>query len=84
MKKYKYKAQGALEILIIFGILIIAIIIFLFFYFGNKNRTEKSSSIEGITNAVPVEGVRTSMTVCGNFICEYEENKDICPKDCSG
>jgi len=85
-KNTKKKAQAALEILIIFGILVLGSIIFSLFYF-NSHKTittyELDKATKKIENSLSYQKeVKPSSITCGNHLCEPGENCIGCPDDC--
>lgn len=83
----KKKAQTALEILVIFGILIVGAIIFALFYSTNiEKKLDTSSNIQGtysdIENNLQSNDPQQPIETCGNDFCGPGENCIGCPDDC--
>ncbi len=83
----KKKAQVALEILVIFGILVIGAVIFALFYSTNiRNKVDISSNVQGtysdIENNLLGEDPQQPIEICGNGYCGLGENSANCPDDC--
>lgn len=83
----KKKAQTALEILVIFGVLVMGAIIFALFYSNNiRSNVETSSNIHGIYSDIESqlqsEDSQQPIGACGDGFCGLGENCDTCPEDC--
>lgn len=83
----KKKAQVALEILVIFGILVIGAVIFALFYSTNiRSKVDISSNVQGsysdIEKNLLSEDPQQPIEICGNGRCGPGENSANCPDDC--
>lgn len=83
----KKKAQAALEILVIFGILVIGAVIFALFYSTNiRSKVDISSNVQGsysdIEKNLLSEDPQQPIEQCGNGNCDLGENSANCPVDC--
>lgn len=82
------KGQVALEILVVISVIIIGMVLFGMFYLNqhsNQYSMSKSDSVLGAAQSVINYSDVTYPTriVCGNFICESEEETcENCPSDC--